>query len=152
MASDVTKFEEIFEEASYKIEDSKFINDTDEEVEKDFTHLLRDAMGRFDICYNTKKIDFDMQIVSPALTLKEMKITTDLMLLGYMNKVIGNIEDYQLILTTADYKIHSETAMLNQKTSIRNKWLSDIETQILEYGHYKAINKLNKAIKERKYL
>ena len=151
MASDITKFEDIFKEASYKIDDSNFLNDTDEEIEEDFTHLLKDAIGRFDICFKDKEVDFDMQIIKPALTLKEMKITTDLMLLAFMNRTIGNIQNYQIILTTADYRTYSESAMLSQKVSIQNKWMSAIETQMLEYGHSKAVAKLNQKIRERRY-
>lgn len=151
MSSNVTKFEEIFEEASYKIEESNFLTDTDEEIEEDFIHLLKDAIGRFDICYRDKEVDFNMQTISPALTLKEMKITTDLMLLAFMNRTIGNIQNYKVILTTADYKTFSASAMLSQKVAIQNKWLSAIETQILEYGHAQAVSLLNKKIKERKF-
>ena len=92
-----------------------------------------------------------MQTISPALTLKEMKITTDLMLLAFMNRTIGNIQNYKVILTTADYKTFSASAMLSQKVAIQNKWLSAIETQILEYGHAQAVSLLNKKIKERKF-
>lgn len=151
MTIDITKFEDIFKEASYKIDDSKFLNDTDEEIEEDFTHLLKDAIGRFDICFKDKEVDFDMQIIKPALTLKEMKITTDLMLLAFMNRTIGNIQNYQIILTTADYRTYSESAMLSQKVSIQNKWMSAIETQMLEYGHSKVVAKLNQKIRERRY-
>ena len=49
MLSDFTEFEDIFKEASYKIDDSNFLDDTDREMEEDFTHLLKDDIGRFDI-------------------------------------------------------------------------------------------------------
>ena len=150
MLSDFTEFEDIFKEASYKIDDSNFLDDTDREIEEDFTHLLKDAIGRFDICFKDKEVDFDMEMIKPALTLKEMKITTDLMLLAFMNRIIGNIQNYQLILTTADYKTYSKSSMLIQKMTIHNQWLSAIETQMLEYGHSKTVAKLNKKIKEGK--
>ena len=44
--------------------------------------------------------------------------------------------------------------MLSQKVAIQNKWMSAIETQMLEYGHSKTVAKLNKKIKDHyeKYL
>ena len=87
-----------------------------------------------------------MQTISPALTLKEMKITVDLMSLCYIQGLISNITRFGdgVQLTTSDYKTFSEANMLQQKQNIFNTLNSMIETQMLEYGSKKAISFLNK--------
>ena len=56
MLSDFTEFEDIFKEASYKIDDSNFLDDTDREIEEDFTHLLKDAMVGLIFALKIKKL------------------------------------------------------------------------------------------------
>ena len=50
----MTTFEEIFKRASYKLENEKYIDYSEEELKEDFTELLEEAIGRFDQCFDKK--------------------------------------------------------------------------------------------------
>ena len=104
---DITTFEQIFKKASYKLENEKYIDYSEEELKEDFTELLEEAIGRFDQCYDKNRIvDYDMEIISPSLTFKELKITTDLMVSAYIQRGISKITSFGdgVQLTTNDYK------------------------------------------------
>ena len=89
-----------------------------------------------------------MEIISPALTIKELKITTDLMVSAYIQRGISKITSFGdgVQLTTNDYKTFSQANMLQQKQEAYKSLKSDIETQMLEYGSHKAISFLNKKV------
>ena len=145
----MTTFEEIFKRASYKLENEKYIDYSEEELKEDFTELLEEAIGRFDQCYDKNRIvDYDMEIISPALTIKELKITTDLMVSSCTQRSISKIVSFSdgIQLTTSDYKTFSQANMLQQKQEAYKSLKSDIETQMLEYGSQKAISFLNKRV------
>ena len=145
----MTTFEEIFKKASYKLENEKYIDYSEEELKEDFTELLEEAIGRFDKCYDKNRIvDYDMEIISPALTFKELKITTDLMVSAYIQRSISKIPSFGdgVQLTTNDYKTFSQANMLQQKQNIFKNLNSLVETQMLEYGSKKAISFLNKRV------
>ena len=145
----MTTFEEIFKRASYKLENEKYIDYSEEELKEDFTELLEEAIGRFDKCYDENRIvDYDMEIISPALTIKELKITTDLMVSSCIQRSISKIVSFSdgIQLTTSDYKTFSQANMLQQKQEAYKTLKSDIQTQMLEYGSQKAISFLNKKV------
>ena len=145
----MTTFEEIFKKASYKLENEKYIDYSEEELKEDFTELLEEAIGRFDQCYDKNRIvDYDMEVISPALTFKELKITTDLMVSAYIQRGISKITSFGdgVQLTTNDYKTFSQANMLQQKQEAYKSLKSDIETQMLEYGSQKAVSFLNKKV------
>ena len=145
----VTTFEQIFKKASYKLENEKYIDYSEEELKEDFTELLEEAIGRFDKCYDENRIvDYDMEIITPALTFKELKITTDLMVSAYIQRGISIITSFSVgvQLTTSDYKTFSQANMLQQRQETYKTLKSDIQTQMLEYGSQKAISFLNKRV------
>ena len=53
---DITTFEQIFKKASYKLENEKYIDYSEEELKEDFTELLEEAIGRFDTCSDKNRI------------------------------------------------------------------------------------------------
>ena len=111
--------------------------------------MLEEAIGRFDKCYDENRIvDYDMEIISPALTIKELKITTDLMVSSCIQRSISKIVSFSdgIQLTTSDYKTFSQANMLQQRQETYKSLKSDIETQMLEYGSQKAISFLNKRV------
>ena len=144
----VTTFDEIFKKASYKLENTDYIDFDEAELKEEFQSLLEEAFGRFDKCFDDKNVDFFMETIEPALTFKEFKIVTDLMSLYYIQRLISNITRFGdgVQLTTSDYKTFSEANMLQQKQNIFNTLNSMIETQMLEYGSKKAISFLNKRV------
>ena len=144
----VTTLDEIFKKASYKLENTDYINFDEAELKEEFQSLLEEAIGRFDKCFDDKNVDFFMETIEPALTFKEFKIVTDLMSLYYIQRLISNITRFGdgVQLTTSDYKTFSEANMLQQKQNIFNTLNSMIETQMLEYGSKKAISFLNKRV------
>ena len=146
--SSFTTFDDIFKKASYKIENTEYIDFSEEELKEEFQNYLEDSIGRFNSCYDDKTIDYEMCTISPALSEKEMKITTDLMCLCYIQKLISNITKFGdgVQLTTSDYRMFSQANMLQQKQNIFKNLNSLIETQMLEYGSKKAISFLNKRV------
>ena len=113
----MTTFEEIFKRASYKLENEKYIDYSEEELKEDFTELLEEAIGRFDQCFDKNRIvNYDIEVISPALTFKELKITTDLMVSAYIQRSISSITSFGdgVQLTTSDYKTFSQANMLQQ--------------------------------------
>ena len=150
----MTTFDEIFEEASYVLEDSKFNSFTEQEIKDYFLSLLKRAIGRFNTCYDSKVVDYEIETISPALTAKEKHITILLMQLFELNKAISSSKiittQLRSAMTTSDYKIFNSSGTTTNSSgdSISATYhdiKSEVETEIMEYG----IAKLAKYIRDK---
>ena len=151
----MTTFDEIFEEASYVLEDSKFNSFTEQEIKDYFLSLLKRAIGRFNTCYDSKVVDYEIETISPALTAKEKHITILLMQLFELNKAISSSKiittQLRSAMTTSDYKIFNSSGTSSSSSSgyslsaTYHDIKSQVETEIMEYG----IAKLAKYIRDK---
>ena len=150
----MTTFDEIFEEASYVLEDSKFNSFTEQEIKDYFLSLLKRAIGRFNTCYDSKVVDYEIETISPALTAKEKHITILLMQLFELNKAISSSKiittQLRSAMTTSDYKIFNSSGTSSSSSGYSlsatyHDIKSQVETEIMEYG----IAKLAKYIRDK---
>ena len=139
----MTTFDEIFEEASYVLEDSKFNSFTEQEIKDYFLSLLKRAIGRFNTCYDSKVVDYEIETISPALTAKEKHITILLMQLFELNKAISSSKiittQLRSAMTTSDYKIFNSSGTSSSSSGYSlsatyHDIKSQVETEIMEYG------------------
>lgn len=139
----MTTFDEIFEEASYVLEDSKFNSFTEEEIKDYFLSLLKRAIGRFNTCYDSKVVDYEIETISPALTAKEKHITILLMQLFELNKAMNTSKiittQLRSAMTTSDYKIFNSSGISSSSSGYSlsatyHDIKSQVETEIMEYG------------------
>ena len=139
----MTTFDEIFEEASYVLEDSKFNNFTEEEIKDYFLSLLKRATGRFNTCYDSKVVDYENETISPTLTAKEKHITILLMQLFELNKAMNTSKNIttqlRSAMTTSDYKIFNSSGTSSSSSGYSlsatyHDIKSQVETEIMEYG------------------
>lgn len=145
-----TSFNTFYDSFSRKHKDPIYSKLNKDQVERIFFSLLQSAFARFTTCYRDKTINYPLEQVEEDLTLEEIEITVEYMVLCWLEESVQNVENFQNIMTTADYKIFSNANMLSEKNNTAKQKQLYINELVASYGSKKLINSIGKTREKRK--
>jgi len=143
-------FDVFYEQFSRKHFNKGYMDMKQDEVVKIFRSALISAISRFRTCYDDKTVDEVNDQIVEDLTMQEIEITVEFMVLIWFETMIQDVESYKHIITTSDYKVVTQNNMLSQKEDSKENKKKYIDKLVAEYGSKKAIEAIKNSNIRRK--
>lgn len=143
--NEVTTFDEVYDQFFEKINDYTWLEYTEEEIRDYFFKTLKMAMGRFSTCDKLKMIDYDMEEISVQLTLQELEIIVELMVLMWIEKQVNDVTRFKDRLASKDYSQYSKANLLDKILATKKDKLSETDKLKGEYGSSLCVEFMKKS-------
>lgn len=139
-----TPYSNVFSVFTSKIQDDMYSNLTQSEAEADMIDLLNNAIPNFEYPkIDIRNKDDERQEFAEDLSLDEVNILGNLMLLEWIERQIYNVNLLKQSISSKDFKITSQASHLNSLENLQEKTRIKVDRLKRRYSYRKRGSSYN---------
>lgn len=134
-----TPYAQVYEHFLSKISDYSFLQIPEEELENILEVYLKTAMSEFDSSTRDFNLrDDEAKEFEEILSLKEIDILANLMVVAYLKPKVITTENIKLGMSDADYRIYSQANHIKELMTLYKEMKSEVQKMITKFSYKNA--------------